>query len=459
MYNNIDMTIDLTKGSPVKKILVVMLPIFIGNVFQQLYNMVDTFIVGRTINSAALAGVGATGPISFLIIGFVSGLTTGFAVMTSQCFGAKNFEDVKRSVGTSLSLSMLATVVLTLVSALTARPLLQLMQTPPDLIDYAYDYIVIIFWGLGATVFYNIVSNIVRALGDSVTPLVFLILASAINVGLDFWFIVGLKMGVAGAGLATVVSQLLSAVACLVYMFLRYPVLRIHAKHLKLGWNWSVRHLVIGLPMAFQFSITAVGVMVQQAALNTLGTPAVTAYTAASKIDNLATQSMFALGATMATYCGQNYGAGEYGRIKKGVNGGLLLSAVFTAIGAVFAVFTAKPLTVFFIPDATAEILGYAQVFLNYQAIFYIFLAVLLVYRNSLQGMSRSGITVIAGVIELAMRVAVAFSLVKFWGFTGLSLSNPIAWVGAVIFLVITYYTVIRKYRNAGAGVAKNAAL
>lgn len=199
--------------------------------------------------------------------------------------------------------------------------------------------------------------------------------------------------------------------------------------------------------MAFQFSITAIGVIVQQSALNTLGTAAVTAYTAASKTDNLATQSMFALGVTMATYCGQNYGAGAYRRIRAGVNAGLLIAAVFTLLGALFSVFAGRAMTLFFIPDATADVLEKAQTFLNWQAAFYIFLAVLLVYRNSLQGMSRSGITVIAGVIELAMRVMVSLLLVGPLGFTGISLSNPIAWVGATVFLVIVYYTVIRKYK------------
>lgn len=441
------MTRDLTKGNAFQNLLIVMVPIFIGNVFQQLYNMVDTWIVGRTVNSQALAGVGVTGALAFLIIGFVSGLTAGFAVMTSQCFGAHSDEDVKCSVATGLTLSAVATVVLTVLSALTARPLLRLMQTPTDLIDYAYDYIIVIFWGLGATVFYNIVSSIVRALGDSVTPLIFLIFASLLNVGLDFWFIADLHMGVAGAGWATVVSQLVSAAACTVYMFIRYPVLRVRLDHFRLRRRFCLRHLGVGLPMAFQFSITAIGVIVQQAALNTLGTAAVTAYTAASKTDNLATQSMFALGVTMATYCGQNYGAGAYRRIRTGVNAGLLIAAAFTLLGALFSVFAGRALTLFFIPDATADVLEKAQTFLNWQSVFYIFLAVLLVYRNSLQGMSRSGITVIAGVIELAMRVMVSLLLVGPLGFTGISLSNPIAWVGATVFLVIVYYTVIRKYK------------
>lgn len=419
-----------------------MLPIFVGNIFQQLYNMVDTVIVGRTVNSNALAGVGVTGAVSFLVLGLVWGLTAGFAVMTSQCFGAKDAEAVKRSVGTSLLLSGGFAVILTAVAVPLTRPLLRLMQTPDEIIGYAHDYVVVIFWGIAATFFYNIVACQMRAVGDSLSPLIFLIIASVLNVGLDFAFIVGCKMGVAGAGWATVLAQVLSAIAAFIFMIIKYPVLRVKARHFRTDWHWCWRHLIIGLPMGFQYSITGVGVIVQQAVLNTLGTPAVTATTAANKLDALATQSLIAIGSTMATYCGQNYGAGEYKRIRQGVNAGLIVSLLFGAVGSLFVIVCAKPLTLFLVPDADAEILRLSQVFLNWQGAFYSALAVLFVYRNALQGMSRSGLTVIAGVVELGMRVLAAFVLVRFLGFTGASMSNPIAWVGAVVYLIIVYYTV-----------------
>ena len=308
------MTSDLTAGKPLRKIILFTIPIFIGNVFQQLYSMVDaiivgqtinTIIVGQTINNDALAGVGATGAISFLIIGFVQGLTAGFAVKTSQLFGAKDEEGVRRSIASSILLGAGLTVVLTAVSVVTTMPLLKLMQTPDDIIGYSYDYIVTIYWGLIA---YNLGSSVLRAIGDSRTPLVFLVVAAVLNVGLDFLFIVAFKMGVAGAGWATVLSQGVSAIGCFAFLFARFKRFRIRGKHFANPLMFYWQHMAIGLPMALQFSI---GMMVQQTALNKLGSVAVTAYTAASKIDNLATQSLYALGSTVATYCGQNYGAGQ----------------------------------------------------------------------------------------------------------------------------------------------------
>ena len=304
------MTNDLTAGKPLRNIILFTIPIFIGNVFQQLYSMVDAIIVGQTINNDALAGVGATGAISFLIIGFVQGLTAGFAVKTSQLFGAKDEEGVRRSIASSILLGAGLTVVLTAVSVVTTMPLLKLMQTPDDIIGYSYDYIVTIYWGLIATVFYNLGSSVLRAIGDSRTPLVFLVVAAVLNVGLDFLFIVAFKMGVAGAGWATVLSQGVSAIGCFAFLFARFKRFRIRGKHFANPLMFYWQHMAIGLPMALQFSITSIGMMVQQTALNKLGSVAVTAYTAASKIDNLATQSLYALGSTVATYCGQNYGAG-----------------------------------------------------------------------------------------------------------------------------------------------------
>lgn len=445
------MTNDLTRGKPLKLILRFMIPIFIGNVFQQLYNMVDTVIVGRTVSSDALAGVGATGALSFLVLGFVIGLTGGFAVMTSQCFGAGDEEKVRKSVGTSLVLCVILSVILTVASALAVKPLLRLMRTPTDIFDYAYDYIFYICLGISAMVLYNITAGIVRGLGDSTSPLIFLIIASAINIGLDFLFIMVFKMGVKGAAFATVISQGLSGIMCMIYMFAKFPVLRLKANDFRFGFNWAWRHLIIGLPMAFQFSITALGVMIQQFALNTLGTTVVTAYAAANKIDNLSTQTFISLGTAMATYCGQNYGAGKYERIKSGVNAGIIISAGCLVVSMAVTMLLGGPLTYLFMSEPGADIVNLSRRFLLYQGAFYVFLAAIFLYRNSLQGMGRSAITMIAGAIELAMRALAAFVMVRLMGFTGVCLSNPVAWLGATVFLVAVYYTVIHKCVKSGS--------
>ena len=439
------MTKDLTVGKPFKSILFFTLPIFIGNVFQQLYSMIDAVIVGQTISDEALAGVGATGAISFLIIGFVQGLTAGFAVKTSQLYGAQDEEGIRRSIASSIALSAVLTVALTFVSVFTTMPLLRLMQTPEDIIGFSYDYIVTIYWGLAASVFYNLASSVLRALGDSKTPLVFLIVAALLNIGFDFLFILGFGTGVEGAGWATVLSQALSAIGCFVYMFVRFPVCRVKAKHFLNKPLFYLQHLAIGVPMALQYSITAIGMMVQQTALNKLGTQVVTAYTAASKVDNLAQQSMSALGTAVATYCGQNYGAGKFHRIRKGVTESMIMGAVCAVASLVFVVACAKPLTMLFVKDASEEIISLSKEFLLWQGVFYVALAAIFVYRNALQGIGRSALTMLAGATELLMRSLASIFLAKWFGFTGICFSSPSAWVGADVFLLIAYFVIMHR--------------
>lgn len=436
---------DLTAGKPLKQIIKFALPIFIGNVFQQLYSMVDTIIVGNTLGEQALAGVGATSAISFLIIGFVQGMTAGFSVKTSQFFGSQDEYNVKRSVATSFMLCVVLTVILTLISVFTTMPLLKLMKTPDDIIEYSYDYIIVIYIGLFATVFYNMVSSILRALGDSKVPLLFLIIASVINVGADLLFIIVFKMGVAGAGWATVLSQLLSALACLVYMFKKYEILKIKKEHFKTSWIFCYQHLAIGLPMALQYSIIAIGIMVQQSAVNVLGTRYVSAYTAATKIDTLVTQSLVAMGTAIATYVGQNYGAGRYDRIKKGVDQSMLISIALAVFCGLAVYFGSDFMTSLFVENPDQEMLALSKKFLMWQGIFYICLAIIYVYRNALQGMGHSALTMFAGLTELAMRIFASLLLAHIFGYMGICLSNQCAWIGADIFLLTSYYVLIGR--------------
>lgn len=447
---------DLTKGNPFQLIILFALPVFLGNVFQQLYNMVDTIIVGNTVSAAALTGVGLTGPISFLILGFVNGLTAGFSVRVSQKFGAGDTDGVRRAVAMSFLLCIILTVFVTSAAVPLTAPLLRLMNTPEAYFDYAYYYLFTIFCGIGATVFYNILAGVLRAIGDSKTPLVFLIIAAALNIALDFAFIVGLKMHYCGAALATVVSQLLSGGACLAYMLKRYSFLRL--KKADFAWSWSLAggHIAIGLPMALQFSITAIGCIVQQTALNGLNDSypgAVTAYTAASKIDAIATQSFAAIGTAIANYTGQNYGAGRYDRIRKGVNVCMLYTVAGALFGIAFCVGLCRPLMGLFLNPETDEtvalwydeIIAYGKQYLLFQSVSYLLLGTIFVYRNALQGIGKSAVTMFAGVTEVVGRVVTAFVFVKLWGFTGVCLSNPLAWLAADIFLLITYYVIMRK--------------
>lgn len=447
---------DLTKGSPFKLIFFFALPVFLGCVFQQLYNMADTVIVGNTIGPEAFTGVGLTSSIVFLVIGSMNGLTSGFSVKVAQAFGAGNEDGVRRAVGMSYLLSALVAAVVTAVALPLTGVLLDLMNTPAAYYEYAYSYLFVIFCGIAATAFYNVVAGMLRAVGDSRTPLFFLILSALLNVGLDFLFILAFRMYYTGAALATVLSQLISGVGCLIFALRRYPLLRPR----RADFRWDLRlaggHFAQGLPMALQFSITAIGCMVQQTALNGLDASlpgVVTAYTAASKIDGVATQTFVALGTAMATYAGQNYGAGEYGRIRKGVKVGMLYCLISMGIGFVFDVALCEPLMRLFLnTDLSSnvaahydQVIAYGREYLLWQCSFYLFLGAIYVYRNTLQGIGKSFITTFAGVTELAARVVASLVFARVWGFAGICSSNPAAWVAAAVFLIITYYVCMRR--------------
>ena len=435
-----NMTKDMTTGNPVKLILLFSIPLLIGNIFQQFYSMVDTIIVGRFIGVDALAAVGSTGSMSFLINGFVVGLTSGFAVLVSQKFGAKDEEGLKKAVASALVLALIATGIVTLVSVLLAKPMLHLMNTPDNIIDDANAYIIIIYAGTKATVVYNIIAGILRALGDSKTPLYFLIVASILNIVLDIVFIVNFSMGVAGAAWATIISQGVSGLLCIIYTYKKYKILRLKKEDFKVKSRVYKKHLKIGIPMALQFSITAIGIMTVQGALNVFGSSAIAAYTAASKVLQIVMQPAITFGVTMATYCGQNLGAKNYIRIKEGVKKCTEISVITSIIAGIILVFGGKFFVGLFIENPDASILAYAQECLNYSAIFFIPLGLIFIYRNALQGMGESFVPMMAGAFELIARAVVAFTLPSFIGYTGICLADPVAWLSAAIPLGIYYF-------------------
>ncbi len=436
---------DLTVGSSWKNILYFCVPILISNIFQQLYSMVDTIIVGKTISLSALAAVGCTGSISFLVIGFISGITSGFGVLMAQFFGAKDEENFKRSVGTCCVLSLIVAVVVTAIAVPTARPLLRLMRTGDDIIEDAHSYIVTIYWGIIATIIYNMSAAMLRAIGDSRSPLIFLIIASLLNIGFDFLCILVFKMGVMGAGVATVASQLLAGMACVIYGLKKYEILRISKRHLRWNSTFAWKHVKVGLPMALQFSITAVGIMSVQSVLNSMGTLTVAAYTAASKIDSIAQQPFIAMGAAMATYCAQNYGAHKFERIKKGINIGVILIVIFSAVGFLLVFALKVPLLKLF-SDDYASIQSQAELYLYINAGTYLLLGLIHVFRNAIQGMGFSAVTMLSGVTELIMRVIAAFVFAGLFGYIGVCFANPSAWLGADVILLSIFVFIYKKH-------------
>lgn len=283
---------DLTIGTPAKLIFLFTIPLLVGNIFQQFYNMVDMIIVGQTIGKEALAAVGATGSITFLIIGFAQGLTAGLSIITAQRFGAQDFRGVKKSFAVAIIISFTVTAILTVLSLVFLRPLLLLMQTPPDIIQQAQEFISVILGGMFASMAFNLLSNMIRALGDSRTPLFLLIFAVIINVILDLVFIINFHMGIAGAGYATVIAQISASLMCVIYIKRKIPLLQVSKSDFKIDKDTIFTHLNAGLPMAFQSSIIAIGAVVLQSALNSLGTDVVAAQAAAGRIDQFATQPM-----------------------------------------------------------------------------------------------------------------------------------------------------------------------
>ena len=434
------MTNDMTTGNPVKLILLFSIPLLIGNIFQQFYSMVDTIIVGRFIGVEALAAVGTTSSMVFLVNGFVMGLTSGFAVLISQKYGAKDEVGVKEAVASSIILSIIATILVTFISVLSAKPLLTLMNTPSNIMKDASTYIIILYAGNIAIIFYNMMAAILRALGDSKTPLYFLIVSSVLNIILDLVLIINFKMGVAGAAYATVISQGVSAILCVIYTYKRYKILRLKKDDFKVKKKYYRKHLKVGIPMALQFSITSIGIMTVQSAINIFGSTVIASYAASSKVLQLVMQPATTLGVTMATYCGQNIGAKRYDRIKEGVKKCVQISIITSVISAIILIFLGKYFVMMFVSNPDAEILSYAQQVLNISAIFFIPLGLIFVYRNALQGIGDSFIPMMAGVYELVARAIVAFTLPKVLEFMGICLADPVAWFAAVIPLAYTYY-------------------
>ena len=320
-----------------------------GNVFQQLYNMVDTIIVGKYVGVDALAAVGSTGAINFLVIGFALGICSGFSIPVAQSFGAGNHSQMRKYVANSIYLSVIASIILTVSTMLLTGPILRITNTPEEIYDDAYRYIIVIFAGISATIFYNMLSGILRALGDSKTPLVFLGISSVLNIILDLTFIIVFKWGVFGASFATVISQGISALLCLFYTIKNYDILRFDSFELKPDLEKMKKLVVIGVPMALQFSITAIGSIILQSAVNTLGKTAVASMTAAIKIQTVAVGPMESMGITMATYCGQNRGAGKYSRITVGIGQSIAMTMVYCVAACAAVSFLGGALTTLFI--------------------------------------------------------------------------------------------------------------
>lgn len=444
-----NMTKDLTSGSPLKVILLFTLPLVLGNLFQQFYALADTIIVGRYCGVSALASVGSTGSINYLILGFVIGVCNGFAIPIAQLFGARDYHDLRRHVANAAWLCLAASVMLTIVTVALTRPMLVMMQTPADILDGAETYIGWIFAGIPFIFLYNMVAGIMRALGDSKTPLYFLILTSALNIGLDLLFVIPFQMGILGAALATDISQVISGVASFVYLRKKFAVLSMEPGEAQLDRRVCQRLLGIGLPMGLQCSITAIGSVVVQWAVNMLGSTAVAAITAANKTMNLLTVPLESIGTAMATYAGQNLGAARMDRVRQGVRSALVVASVYAVAALVILHFADVHIMGLFLDTAAeVEIVAMGRSYLFWNSAFFIPLGALIVWRYSIQGLGFSTLAMLAGVAEMAARTLVAITLVPLFGYFGAELANPAAWIAACLFLYPVYVWTCRQLDN-----------
>ena len=442
-------TTDLTVGKPLFQILRFALPLVLGTLFQQLYSFADTVIVGRCLGTDALGAVGTTYSLNFLILGFVQGACVGFGIPVAETFGAKDQGGLRKYLFNGALLCVVLSVVFTLFTTLMAGPLLQLIHTPEELYADAVLYIRIIFLGIPATVLYNYASSVLRAMGDSQHPFYFLLAASVLNIGLDYLLIVSMGMGVDGAALATVLSQLLSGGLCAFWFFTRtakQEELTFRGQSSLLSAGHCKRLAYIGFPMGFEYSVSAIGAVIMQDAINLLGSTAVAAQTAGEKIRQMFTLPMESVGMAMATYVGQNHGAHRTDRIKQGIQDGCTIQLTY-CVAAWVVIFFVKPYAVgLVLGDADPAVTAGAIQYLAIMSMLFCFHGLLMIFRNTLQGLGYSVQAIISGVGELIGRSLGGLLAVKTGlGYVGICLSNPFAWGLAMLYCMFMVRRMLKR--------------
>ena len=436
---------DLTVGSPMKLILGFAFPMFLGLLFQQFYSLVDTMIVGKYLGVDPFAGVGSTGSLNFIVIGFCMGLCSGFSVPISQSFGAKDFPLLRKMVTNSVWLCTFFSVVITTLMLLFRRPVLTWMNTPENIFEYAYIYIFIIFAGIPCTILYNMTAAILRALGDSKSPIIFLAISSAINIGLDLLLIIVFRMGVDGAALATVVSQGVSGVISIIYIKKKFDILAMEKGDWKLERHLAGKLTGVGIPMGLQYSITGIGSVILQTAVNGLGSIYVASMTAGSKINIFLACPFDALGQTMAPYAGQNIGARKLDRVGKGLRAACIIGFIVSGLMVIVVKLFGDQLTMLFLDEKDPVIMQNSTQFLIIVSAFYCLLTLVNTVRFTIQGMGFSSLAIIAGVMEMIARGIAGMLLVPAFGYLGACYSSPLAWLLADAFLIPAFFLCKRK--------------
>ena len=438
-------TKTLTEGTPWKQILLFSIKIFWGNVFQLLYSLVDTKIVGSTLGTEALAAVGSVSTLHTLMTGFLNGLTLGFSLITAMCFGAKNRERLKKSFAAAISLGVLITAILVVALMIFLHPVLNLLHVPQAQFEMAYAYISVLIVGLFATLFYNLCANTLRAIGDALTPLIFLIVATVSNIGLDYLFILGFQMGVQGAAYATVLAQLLSVVLCLIRIFRKFPILHIQKVDFRFDRELIAEMYKSGLSMGLMSCLVGIGTILLQSAINTLGTTVIVAHTAARKVFELVSLPNSVLGSAMATYCGQNYGARRFDRIRQGIRASLIIAAVWAVVVFLICHTIEGKLIQFVASTTNPDVIYWGSTYLKVDMSFIVICGVIVILRNSMQGFGDRVIPVFSSCIELAGKIIFAFVFAPMFAYWGIIWAEPVVWIAMVIPLIVKVVHVLKK--------------
>ncbi len=439
------MTRNMTSGPPARLIVLFTLPLLVGNVFQQLYAFTDAAVVGRLIDVGALAAVGATGSLHFLLIGFTWGSSGGFAIPISRAFGAGDMRAMRRAVAAGAVLSVAIAVAVSVIGVTSSRAMLRLLDTPPELLDGATQFLTVTFAGTAATVAFNYLAAVIRALGDSRTPLVFLVVACLLNAALVFVFIGWFHLGVGGAALATVLAQLVSVALCLRLVGRTMPELHVRRDDFRLGRADLAEPLRLGLTTGFQMSVIAIGSLVLQYAINGLGAEAVAAFTASMRVDQMAVAPLGSFGLALSTYVAQNRGARQWRRIRVGVFRTMVLACGVAVVLGLAIIASAVPMVRLFIGDGEDRVVAMAHQYLVISGSLYVVLALLFLWRSAVQGLGLAGVPTLASVGELVLRAVAGLVLVRHIGFLGVCLAAPLAWFGGLAPVSVAWFSQRRK--------------
>lgn len=436
---------NMTEGKSLPLILQFALPLLLGNLLQQTYNIIDSAIVGKELGANALASVGASSSVQFLVIGFCLGTCSGFGVPVAKSFGAGRYDEMRSHVFHGILLTVVFAVVLTAACALLCPQILHLLSTPEDIFPDAYRYLLVIFLGIPFTLAYNLLAGILRAIGDSRTPFIFLAISTVLNIGLDFFCILVLRWGCTGAAIATVMSQVISSILCLIYIIKKVPLLHLTKEDCQIKGRGIQTMMVMGVPMGLQYSITAIGSMVMQSANNSLGSVYVSGFTAGMRIKQFFMCPFDAVATAVSVFCGQNLGAGKIERIKKGIRQGVMVGVTYGLIAGIILIFAGKTLSLIFVKSSATAVLDASAKYLRCMGYFFWSLGILNVCRMTTQGLGFSGRAIFSGMTEMVARIFVSMVFVSTYGFTAICFADQTAWISACFYIVPVCISCVKR--------------